>query len=76
MTTSAALLRRLDERRSLLMAHLAMLEEATERGEPWNSVQLDLIHSEMFFLADLYRTMYLSVIEADLTRARSEPCNS
>jgi hypothetical protein len=73
VTASAALLPRLEARRSILVAHLDMLLEAQERGEDIDPVQLDLLASEMLFLADLYRTMNLSAIHADLTEGARAP---
>lgn len=71
MSETRALLIRLEARRKILRAHLDMLLEAEARGEGLDSVQIDFLHSEMEFLADLYRTLELSLVRADLTEGKT-----
>jgi hypothetical protein len=48
---------RIKARNDLLSLHFDMLMEADSRGEPIDLAQLDLLYSEMAFLADLTRTI-------------------
>jgi hypothetical protein len=58
----SALLSRLDARRSILTAHLEMLLEEHARSGELDDVQLDLVHSEITFLRDLYDLVQLTEI--------------
>jgi hypothetical protein len=54
-----AVWRRLEDRRQVLAAHMEMLLEADARGEGMDVPQLDLVHSEMVWLADMACTLRL-----------------
>jgi len=50
------------------MAHVEMLLEAEARGEGMDTVQLELLGSEMEFLVDLLRTLQVMQIARSVGR--------
>ena len=65
-----AIRKRIEARSNLLSLHLDMLIEADGRGEAVDLAQLELIYSEMEFLAGLMRTIAAGRIALELSVSR------